>query len=60
VHLHCEFARGQQNQNARLTCWLAVQPLDHRNQKRQCLAGAGLGGADYVFAFKGKTTWIGG
>ena len=32
---------------------LALQHFDHRNQKRQRLAGAGLGGADYVFAFEG-------
>src|ERR1700676_1485127 len=32
----------------------SAQHLDDRNQKRESLAGAGLGGADYVLAFKSR------
>ena len=38
----------------RLARRLAPQHLDQRNQERQRLAGAGLGRADYVFAFQGR------
>src|ERR1700686_2968954 len=31
-----------------------AQHLDNRNQERESLAGAGLGGANYVLAFKGR------
>ena len=60
VNLHGEFARGQQDQGADiLGCSIlrrfSAQHLDDRNQERESLAGAGLGGADYVLAFKGRS-----
>ena len=47
-----QFARGQQHQRFGLTRRLAPQQFDDRKQERQGLAGSGLGGADYVFAFE--------
>src|ERR1039458_6634325 len=34
--------------------WFGAQHLDDRNQEREGLAGAGLGGANDVLAFKGR------
>ena len=55
VNLHGEFTRGQQDQGADVLAWCGTQHLDNRNQKRESLAGAGLGGANHVLAFKGRS-----
>src|ERR1700676_4052594 len=64
MNLHGEFTCGQKDQGAnvlggsvfrRLSVGrFRAQHLDDRNQERESLAGAGLGGADYVLALKGR------
>src|ERR1700676_83747 len=63
MNLHGEFTCGQKDQGANVLGGsvfrrfsvrrFRAQHLDDRNQERESLAGAGLGGADYVLAFKG-------
>ena len=48
VHLEGEFARGHEDEAAALV--LGGEALDHGDAERQCLAGAGLGDADDIFA----------
>ena len=52
VDLHGKFARGQQDQSAGLGRGFLAEHFDDRDQKGESLAGAGLGGADYIFSFK--------
>ena len=57
VDLNRQFARGQQNQHAGFLRRFALQHFDHRDQKRQRLAGSGLRRRQHVFALKGM--WYG-
>ena len=52
VNLHGQFARGQKHQRVGLARGLFAKHFDDRDQKCEGLAGAGLGGADYVFSLK--------
>src|SRR4029077_13698849 len=45
-----EFTRGQQDQSACMAGGFFAKHFDHRDQKCESLAGAGLGGADYIFS----------
>ena len=62
VDLHGELARRQQHQSVGLARGLAAQHFDDGDQEGERLAGSGLGGADYVFAFQGggiACSWMG-
>ena len=51
VYLQGQLARGQNHQTA---AFMEAETLDHRDPESEGLTRAGLGNADYVFAFDGN------
>jgi len=51
-YLHGQFARWHQNQRRDSSRFALEQLLDHRDQKRQRLAGSGLRGCEHVLALE--------
>src|SRR5690242_6869184 len=49
-YLHGEFARGDEHQRGNAGRGRLGEPFDHRNEKRERLARAGLGGGEHIFA----------